>query len=153
MVFDRYGNLKGSIITDYTLEDIQSHLVTPFHSSKTRLKIFQSFTNFIKDLDNRFVYRIWIDGSFCTNKENPNDIDCLIFLKPSIDTPDYFDKLRTLKIDDVDQYAMLDKYFSPAKTPGHISLLNQEKYWMGQFGFDRQRRHKAIIELQMEDLL
>ncbi len=164
MNFDDNGNLSGGIIKGTQLSDIHQFLVVPFSGSTTRQRNFDCLTAFINDLNDhkRIISKFWLDGSFCTNKENPNDIDMIIFIKPSPDGIALFRELKNnhgiIKQNNLDVYPCLDKNFlNQAEFVDQMEFFNtfsqfdyQEKYWMGQFGFDRNQNHKAIVELILD---
>jgi len=86
----------------------------------------------------------------------------IIFIKPSLDGIALFSELKNnhgiIKQNNLDVYPCLDKNFlNQAEFTDHTEFLNtvsqfdhQEKYWMGQFGFDRNQNHKAIVELILD---
>lgn len=151
LLFDEKGNLLGGVVTGYTLSDIKRDLADSFDKSQTRKQLFQELRSFLKMLNNDLVTRIWIDGSFCTQKENPRDIDVLIFLKPSAQTVSYREELERQTTPLVDKYCITDKDYIEASSPSYLLQLRNEKYWLGQFGFDRNRDRKGIIELKGSD--
>lgn len=75
-----------------------------FRTSTTRYRNFESFCSFWNELDKNKVTRVWIDGSFCSNKVNPNDIDCCIYWADP-NNCEYFQLLKRSKHGD-----LLDKY-------------------------------------------
>lgn len=157
MHFNSHGNLDGGIISVSSLSEIEEHLVQAFPDSRTRRRNFDAFCNFWNSLDKSTVTRIWLDGSFCTTKEDPNDIDCVIFIEPIKQNEDYFETLQKqhnqLKQNHLDVYVAPDKEcikIEPKTLEIYQKFDYQEKYWLGQFGFDRNRNHKAIIELRRE---
>ncbi|MGP6388550.1 MULTISPECIES: DUF6932 family protein [Streptococcus] len=156
MQFNSHGNLEGGIIAIKKLSEIEEFLVDSFTTSQTRKRNFNSFKKFIQQLDTSRVQRVWMDGSFCSNKIDPNDIDCVVFVNPLHN--DYITYLSEQHDGLKGQY--LDVYVTPDKETIDFSLSGaheayhqadyQEKYWQGQFGFDRNREHKAIIELRLD---
>lgn len=156
MQFNSHGNLEGGIIEVSKLSEIEQSLVTNFPDSTTRRRNFDSFCNFFNNLDETKVTRVWLDGSFCTNKTNPNDIDCVVFINPIPENEAYFyclkDNHEYLKTAHLDVYIVPDKECiivnNQETLETYQSFDYQEKYWQGQFGFDRNRNHKAIIELR-----
>lgn len=158
MQFNQHGNLEGGIIEVRNLSEIEELLVDNFPTSFTRRRNFESFCNFWNNLDNTKVTRIWLDGSFCSNKLNPNDIDCVVFINPIAANQDYFSNLqkdhKILKNSHLDVYIVPDKNCVNVTDTDTLEAYQnfdyQEKYWQGQFGFDRNRNHKAVIELRKE---
>lgn len=156
MQFNVHGNLEGGIIEVQDLSEIEQFLVTNFPTSETRDRNFDSFSDFWNNLDKTKVTRAWLDGSFCTTKLNPNDIDCVVFIDPRPENEVYFKGLmeqhENLKTNHLDVYVMPDKecisIVDQESLEAYQHFDYQEKYWQGQFGFDRNRNHKAIIELR-----
>lgn len=157
MQFNIHGNLEGGIIEVRDLSEIEQFLVISFPNSKTRRRNFDSLCKFLNNLDKSKVTRIWIDGSFCSNKIDPNDIDCIVFIEPLKNNHNYFKNIignhHQLKNDYLDVYPCWDKnYFSPY-TKDWTEFDHQESYWMGKFGFDRNRNNKGIVEIKREVVL
>lgn len=155
MEFDNNGNLLGEILTNYTLDDIENYLVTPFSKSTTRRYIFNNLVTFIKGLPPQHHPRIWLDGSFCTNKENPNDIDCLVFVGPSPPHKYQFNTIRAehlvYKNYKLDVYPCFDKELVDPADESYPIFQESEKQWQEKFGYDRNGNPKAIIELRIGD--
>lgn len=74
------------------MSDIKRDLVDSFDKSQSRQQIFHELRLFLGAFDKELVTRIWIDGSFCTKKENPRDL--LILLKPSLKTVQHREELE-----------------------------------------------------------
>jgi hypothetical protein len=68
--FDSNGNLPPGVY-DVSLEEIE-HC---FAWNDRRKKLFEGLRAAIINLTQANVKRVWIDGSFVTNKDDPNDID------------------------------------------------------------------------------
>ncbi|WP_195611795.1 DUF6932 family protein [Streptococcus australis] len=156
MQFNSHGNLEGGIIESSSLLEIEEFLVTAFPNSRTRKRNLDSFKSFLDQLDTSKIKRVWLDGSFCSTKIDPNDIDCVVFVDPQFG--DYIDHLmdmhKLFKAQYLDVYAIPDKELIDFSLEGAERAYRnsdyQEKYWQGQFGFDRNREHKAIIELRLD---
>ncbi|MBO1213758.1 hypothetical protein J3T78_04775 [Staphylococcus nepalensis] len=175
MQFDSNGNLNGGILNS-TLKEVENHLVLNFPKSNTRKRNFNSLKKLIRLLQNEEliegISKIWLDGSFCTTKTNPNDIDIVILTKPFQRQGDIiFNNGKLLR--EEFEALHLDLYFLPDfnVSEKHISAIisnsdqinnhkefyelirqykleYQAKYWMGQFGFDRLGNSKAIISIE-----
>ena len=84
------------------------------------------------------------------------------FILPQTDGIALFRELKKnhgiIKQNNLDVYPCLDKNFlNQAEFVDKMEFFNtfsqfeyQEKYWMGQFGFDRNQNHKAIVELILD---
>lgn len=68
--FDDNGNLPPGIY-EVSLQDIEKH----FTWTDRRKKLFEGLRAAIENLTGANVKRVWIDGSFVTSKDDPNDID------------------------------------------------------------------------------
>ncbi len=82
-VFDTLGNLKGNEIHTVSIADFEKHFVSNTSKSSNRLLIYTDFVNLttaVKKILKADFY-ILVDGSFVSNKENPNDID-FVFVIP-----------------------------------------------------------------------
>lgn len=117
--FDANGNIIGDFLVT-NLQEVEEHLVRKFKRSYTRSRNYESFVEFINFLKKQNlldgVKEIWFDGSFCTSKTNPNDIDFVIILKPFIKSSMIIAKnYEKLKMDykelHLDMYVVFDCEF------------------------------------------
>lgn len=161
MEFNQYGNLDGGIIQGLQFKDLKERFVKKFPCSQTRERNYKGFEAFLVYLKKENIYellhKIWINGSFTTNKTNPNDIDMVLFFKPTsnnIPHIEYFFKKVREPIKVIGELHYCDASFtldddfipdSNAEAKNHYYY--EKKYWMGEFGFDRERRNKGIIEI------
>lgn len=84
--YDLRGYLKPYDKIPIMLEKIEDYFVRPFPSSSTWTLLLEQFMAFADKL-NRAIDRplvIWIDGSFVTLKQNPNDIDLVVFIENEV---------------------------------------------------------------------
>ena len=73
--FDENGNLPFKIYR-CTLDEFENKFVVGL--SEKRLKIMDYYKKHLDSIKNcDYTLNHWIDGSFVSNKENPNDIDTL----------------------------------------------------------------------------
>jgi hypothetical protein len=75
--FDANGNLLPHTHIFLDINEIEFNLVNSIPSSLTRKIIFDGYKKYCRDISAVIKFEIeqWIDGSFITNKVNPNDID------------------------------------------------------------------------------
>jgi len=71
--------------------------------------LFENYLNLIADFSEQISpnFTVWIDGSFVTQKINPNDIDLVIFLEATIfreKETELKSLERTYKLEDLDLY-------------------------------------------------
>jgi hypothetical protein len=145
-----YQSLFAPGFHDLTLVEVESHCVNAFPESARRKQVFDRFNDFLSFLNAVSVrFEIWIDGSFTSGKESPNDIDIVVFYdKENINQLGEQDK-ATLKYLFGDQRAtnlrfLTDAYF----VPGSDGRLRS--YWRGWYGFTRDERAKGIVRLKYE---
>ena len=157
MQFNVHGNLEGGVIDVREKSEIEDFLVNGFRTSTTRHRNFESFCSFWSELDKNKVTRVWIDGSFCSNKVDPNDIDCVVFIEPDPNNCEYFQLLRNKHEELLDKYLDVyvcwDKNFFVQFSKEWYEIDYQETYWLGKFGFDRNHNPKEMIELDKEVVL
>lgn len=127
---------------------MENHFLSAFPSSNTRGKLIYGFKQYLAALKNIGVkLEIWIDGSFVTEKDDPNDIDLVIFgSHAEIDRlPDESkNQLRAL-LDRVNiKHATgCDVLFAVAEDQ------NIRSYWRGWYGFDRDENPKGIARIEV----
>lgn len=148
--FDAHGYLpKG--IHDMTLEEIEE----TFSKTLIRQKIMAEYKTHLKDLmDTGYFMDHWIDGSFATSKENPNDIDTLT----------EFDAIKIIENDDKEKIDKLIKdahsksnelchsfkvYKYPPEDRDNYNryINNKRRILIKLFGSDKEGIPKGIIHL------
>jgi hypothetical protein len=94
---------------------------------------------------------IWLDGSFLTEKLNPDDVDIALVISATVfrslgaSQRNYFDAFRQTSL--YDQYR-IDNY-------GIVIDSNDPQgqwlyaYWLRQFGFSRTNKMKGIIQIPL----
>ena len=110
--FDKRGHLVPYNNIEISYETFISSFVENSPLKSTRHQIFAKFDSFLKEFCSEIYpnFKIWINGSFVTEKTNPNDIDFLIFINYE------WYQLNEQKLDDVKnkvkkENADLDIYF------------------------------------------
>lgn len=150
--FNEKGLLNPGFF-EYKLDEIQTIFVDEFKESQTRKRNFEGFNYWLAELLNICVpNEIWIDGSFVTNKINPNDIDIVAFIEYQ-DYCENVERINSLK--KIGNNNFCDTYiaFSPNDTnPYNSKFINNRNYWRGQFGFDREDNPKGMIKISKEYL-
>ncbi|WP_156487450.1 DUF6932 family protein [Neobacillus novalis] len=161
MNFNEHGNLNGGIIRGLSMQDVESFFVRDFSTSQTRARNFAGFQQFLSILSTigvkQRLSKLWLDGSFLTNKIDPNDIDLVFYFNPEPNDIPYIlqflqneaKKIHTIGVQYYcDAYFCIDHTLIPSNEIDAKRHFEYEtKYWMGQFGFNRDARNKGIIEL------
>ena len=80
--FDEYGNLTPYKAVEVDLATFEAYFVTAFPKSTTRKRLFENYLRYIYRFQDEVFpfFEQYINGSFVTKKENPNDIDIVTFL-------------------------------------------------------------------------
>jgi len=82
LIFDENSYLAPASPIEITLEQFEEVFVLDFPNSSTRPKLFDNYLRFLYRMQDEIFpfFEQWIDGSFVTLKENPNDIDLVTFI-------------------------------------------------------------------------
>lgn len=81
MTFNDNGVIEPGI-HEIDIHEFYNLFVQSFTTSERRKDIFDSLIDFLKILLNKYdVQEVWIDGSYVTDKVNPNDVDIIVFLE------------------------------------------------------------------------
>jgi len=103
---------------------------------------------------NGIAGEVWINGSFVTEKMNPDDVDLVLRIPAEFyehATQEQREAVNWLTSNLKDNY-LCDSYFFMEWPEGHINhWLGQyaHHYWMKQFGFSRGNEMKGIPVLAL----
>jgi hypothetical protein len=144
---DNYGNLMPYQAIETDLEAVDSFFVMPFTASLTRNDLFALFSQFLNEIREILScnFNLFIDGSFVSNKLNPNDIDVVLFVDYQIF------ELNEKRINELKkriEYQLLDVYFEkiyPENHPFYIRYHSDSLYWNQLFTRSRQNRPKGYL--------
>lgn len=151
-----YFNADGYLpagIHDMTLQQIETELVLPFSTSITRSLIFEGYRRHHRELEATGIsIDQFVDGSFVTNKNNPGDVDLVCFyLANDVEALSDTKKgvlhallggraTRATRFCDAYSCSMV-----PESDPLFARTRARRKYWLGEFGFDRNDKAKGIV--------
>jgi hypothetical protein len=77
-----YSDLLGEGFHDIPLEDFEERFVHPFNDGKRRAQILRRFEQFVSEFDAQSIpYEAWVDGSFITEKDEPEDVDVVFLVR------------------------------------------------------------------------
>lgn len=140
---------------EMSIEDFSELFVQCFPESKTRETIFQGYNNFCSFLQSAGItaFSQWVDGSFCSSKEDPNDIDIVTFINESLlnGLPPASQQLL------VNLYSSragmktafhCDSFLVPVpdiNAPNRNHFENEKMKWRGVWGFDRSDNPKGWV--------
>lgn len=154
MTFDQYGHLTPYEVILTDLETFKAVFVKALGESHTRTPIFEAYFDYLNQL-RQIVgdgFYQWIDGSFITQKTNPNDIDLVTFLNFE-QIQRHEKELNTLRKLRYEGKRYLDNYFVPTYPNEHPNFTFYEidrLEWLHRFERDTRKKikhRKGIIQL------
>jgi hypothetical protein len=160
LYFDKRGNLSPAQIIEVDWIDFKENFEIAFTESLDRKQLFNNFERFITRIksDISEEFKIWVNGSFVSNKLNPRDIDAVFWIpfsvaesKKSILDNQFFTK-------NVKNSLKLDLYYSIDYPENHKKnfLTHLDKlYWQDVYGNSRQdhrgfQHQKGFLELKID---
>lgn len=138
--FNEAGNLPPGVY-HVLLEDIEKR----FTWTEKRKKLFQGLVNAALNLASAGVLLLYIDGSFITNKEEPNDIDGCWVWHPRVDSNLLDDVFKDRKHP---REKMKAKYGVDFLVHGY-DLGNDGQPIEGWFQIDEDENEKGILLLNL----
>ena len=139
-----------------TLAELRSRCVTAFPLSKTRAQIMNGLEKLVDLLrSEEIVGDLWIDGSFVTQKLDPEDVDIVLCVQSSLyenGTSGQQNLLDLVIVSDLkpdyfcDAY-LLFQYREDDDLFGRGEWLRA--YWIKQFGFSRGVDMKGMAVIQL----
>lgn len=139
-----------------TLAQLRALCVGSFPNSITRTSVMDGLEAVILQLNKSGIpMEVWVDGSFTTQKLNPEDSDIVIRLSG----PDYDGASMPAKApivwavqNDLKPSHKCDSYAFPEYPEGH-KLYGQGQwrraYWLNKFGYDRQEQPKGLAVIKL----
>lgn len=86
LIFDQRGNLQPYEKIRLNFDEFEVFFVDKFPNNDQRKQIFDNYLKFVNDfsakVSSSFIQ--WINGSFVTAKEHPNDIDFVTIINHEI---------------------------------------------------------------------
>ncbi len=157
--FNSDGYLEPGL-HDLTVDSLEEHFVTGFPTSTTRPNIIEGYKRHNFAVNALGISgEQFLDGSFVSTKNDPGDIDLVQFSdSDSVDELSALDKIifGSLFAGQATKATHLcDAYFCPTvpeTDPRYPKLRSARKYWLGEFGYDRQDKPKGIIRAQLASM-
>lgn len=130
-------------IHQISLERLFSIAVDAFPGNQQREQLYLNLSTWAASLRAAgLAGKLWLDGSFLTEKPEPSDIDFVLWhpqwRDPALDTPEnrqqvelLFDHARAKALWNLDLYI---------EAPDDDSALHREAYWRGLLGFCHDRQ-------------
>lgn len=156
MNFNADGYLDAGL-HDLELEGIIEHFVTAFPHSSSRTAIMAGYQQHRAAVVALGIpCTQLIDGSFVSSKADPGDIDLVGFMDAdAVDALSLEDKTKLIALFSgpvTKANYKCDAYFVPSVPENHPmyqKLRTQRKYWMGEFGYDREDKAKGIVRINI----
>lgn len=147
MKFDHRGNLYPYQKIELSLKEFEGFFIQPFPENSSRHVIFENYLRFIADFKQEVTnnFSQWINGSFVTNKLNPNDIDFVSIIDADIfaEKEELIEskfRLKSAKTEyQVDAYTV-KKY--PINHKKRLISQHELVYWNNWFSETKKNRMK-----------
>ncbi len=150
--FDEYGFLTPYDLIPADVNTLKKVFVEGFSDSTTRQRLFARFEDFTAKLQALLPdgYTQWVDGSFVSRKQNPNDIDVLTFVNYDLYNQQrkQFDELSSWhKLQAQEVQAFFVQVYPEKHRQRHLYESDRVQ-WLFDWGRTRSlpRRRKGIIE-------
>lgn len=152
MKFNAQGYFEAGI-HDFDAGAIEEHLVVGFPTSITRVQILAGYKKHRAEIEALgLTCEQLIDGSFVSTKNDPEDIDLVGLIDAdAVDalSPAQQMQLQALFSGQTTKATHLcDAYLCPTvpqNDPRYARLRAARKYWLGEFGYDRQDKPKGMV--------
>jgi hypothetical protein len=161
LLFDTRGNLQPSGVTECNIEELKAMFVDQFEPNQVRQELFTQLIQYNLDLHDLIgmPFVQWINGSFISRKNAPEDIDLVTFIDWEFySVHDAVIDRQFGKSKAKDSYPNLDAY-TVYQYPANHSLYPiyhaDQLYWLDWFSKTRynrtkQRFSKGFIQLKIE---
>jgi hypothetical protein len=141
-----YDPLLPPGLHDVTEAELDNHFLSAFAESVTRPELIMGLRAFIAALRRVGVTcEIWIDGSFCTKKVDPNDVDLVVFA--AMRDIDQLDPAKQQFFSGLIDRLSARRKFGCDVLFAVTEDINSRSYWRGWYGFDRLERPKGIAKM------
>jgi hypothetical protein len=138
-----------------TVQQVRDICVTKFPSSKNRPAIMDNLEHIIDSLSRvSVVADIWVDGSFLTEKIEPEDSDIVVCIQHHVyenGTAHQRDAIDWIN-SNLKKTLLCDSYLHveyPAGHPLHTTGEWMRAYWIKQFGFSRGEEFKGMALIKI----
>ena len=135
-------------IHDFTKETLEQHFVYAFALQGRRKYLFERFGFLLEKVEEvGMAFEVWVNGSFVTKKEEPDDIDIAFFFDPNqLPTlpPEKFALFNEVRNIELSKYRYnCDVRFVPNND------MNNRSYWRGWFGYTRSEKVKGFARISI----
>lgn len=150
-----YAPLLGAGLHNLSSDSRRRLCLERFPSSITRKKIYENVESLTATINSHAIKGIiWVDGSFLTEKLNPDDADILLLV--GSDDYRHFSQPQRDFVERLSSQSLYDKY----RLDNYVAVVGQDAtgqyqyaYWLRQFGFGRDNRMKGILTITVPFLV
>ncbi|MDX2305967.1 MAG: hypothetical protein NW226_24370 [Microscillaceae bacterium] len=156
--FDEKGYLQPARALNCDLADFEQYFVNNFPNSNTRHKLFVNYMRYIEHFS-KYITRKFthcIDGSFVTLKENPKNIDLVMFIDYQVYEAheNHLDKYWSFNLENQDLDAYLIKSY-PEDHPFFEEYLQKCQEWQRLYtnvkrNFEIVPESKGFLNIKFE---
>lgn len=151
---DKNGYLLPYTIKEIDIENLERHFVKNFPQSKTRQILFNNYLEYINDFKTQFTAQFtqWIDGSFISKKQNPNDIDFVTFIDTTIfqKNEQKLEKFWSFSLESKGLDAYLVEVYPENENQFESITQTYRTIWKNRFGRDKSGLQKGFIEINFQ---
>jgi len=155
VVGKNFGSLLPVGFHDTDLAGLKRLCVDYFPQSRSRSGLFETVATLTKSLNQASIpSRLWIDGSFVTEQENPAEVDVTlvvvgpVFRSMTGEQRAFFDWFRSTPL------------YEKHRCYNYALILDGERddwellyrYWLRKYGFNDETRKKGIAEIVLPKL-
>lgn len=151
LIFDKWGYLSPSGALDGDIDLLKQFFVDAFPGNMQRRKLYDNYLWYLYRFQDKVFpfFEQWIDGSFVSLSENPEDIDIVTFLDHEVYEARgeaLLDQFWTFSL----EHKLIDAYIVisyPTEHPNYSIYKNEKELWANRYGFDRKNRGKGFLKL------
>lgn len=132
-----------------SLDKLEDTVLKPFQDKRTRAHLCNRFRALIQELETYQIEMIiWIDGSLCSKKPHPSDVDIVIFLNE-----EQLNKLSKINYDCL-LNLLEDRNTIRARYGCDLffnSMNDKDRYhhWRSMFSFNQLSEAKGFIQIRV----
>lgn len=160
LTFDQRGNLFPYKNIKLDLDAFRFLFVEKFSENEHRKKIFENYLKFVDDFSKQISSNFiqWIDGSFVSSKDYPNDIDFVTFISNEVFQANEQLIQENFRLNGAKQKYEVDAYTIrqyPKDHKRYMLYQSDRLYWFNLFTQTKKNRAKkkypkGFIEIEFK---
>ncbi|OAL77800.1 hypothetical protein AY606_10130 [Acinetobacter sp. SFB] len=131
------------------LDALESKILFPFEDKRTRTYLCNRFRELVNELKQYSIdLIIWIDGSCCSLKPHPSDLDLVIFLdKKQVNSLPQ--KIKTKLLDFLNNRDLIRARYGCDLFFRDKDDEKEHFYWQGLFSLNQLKEAKGFLQLRI----